>query len=549
MGKKFLSIILIAMLMFSVVPTSVFAADSSDFVIEFSSVENVTPGQTFTVDVMIAQNPGVCGFDFPIEYDDALILEKTEVASVDDMTITGKTTIVGESNDEMANSDYTGLIATLTFTASESATTGEYTVTTNNMTAYDADLEDLTWDVIPGVITITAPEVVAYGVTVKNGTADKATAEAGEKVTITANAAPEGQEFDKWTGDVEFADANAEETTFNMPASDVTVTANYKDKDEEKPAVEKVTVSFDANGGSGTMAAETVEKGSIYTLPACGFTAPAEKEFKAWEVNGKEYKAADKITVTADTTVKAIWAAVQNPATPKYNVVVTNGTGDGSYAAGQIVTITADSKSGYTFKEWNVVNGNVTPDNKAAKTTTFEMPAEAVEVEATYTKNSSSGGSSGGGSSSSGSSGSSGSSSSSSGGAAVVTKPDTTIILTIDKLVSTVNGQEIISDVAPIIVDGRTYTPARFVAEQLGAKVDWNEETQLVTVTGKDGVVIELRIGSNVALVNGKPVQMDAAAFIQDSRTYTPARFVAEQLGAKVDWDDTTRQVTITKTK
>ena len=108
---------------------------------------------------------------------------------------------------------------------------------------------------------------------------------------------------------------------------------------------------------------------------------------------------------------------------------------------------------------------------------------------------------SGGGVSSSGSG-----SSSSSGGAVVVTKPDTTIILTIDKLVSTVNGQEIISDVAPIIVDGRTYTPARFVAEQLGAKVDWNEETQLVTVTGKDGIVIELRIGSNVALVNGKPV-------------------------------------------
>jgi hypothetical protein len=41
---------------------------------------------------------------------------------------------------------------------------------------------------------------------------------------------------------------------------------------------------------------------------------------------------------------------------------------------------------------------------------------------------------------------------------------------------------------------------------------------------------------------------MDAAAFIRNGRTYTPARFVAEQLGAKVVWDETTRQVTITET-
>lgn len=162
------------------------------------------------------------------------------------------------------------------------------------------------------------------------------------------------------------------------------------------------------------------------------------------------------------------------------------------------------------------------------------MPAEAVEVKATYTKNSSGGGSSSGGSG---------------GGGGVVIGGGSTdkdenevitnrLILNIDNPVATYNNNEIKNDVAPIIVDGRTYTPARFVAEKLGATVDWNEVAQLVTVTSKDKkIVIELTIGSNTALVNGEKVEMDAAAFIQDSRTYTPARFVAEQLGAEVVWN------------
>ena len=66
------------------------------------------------------------------------------------------------------------------------------------------------------------------------------------------------------------------------------------------------TVSFDANGGTGTMADVTGVSGE-YTLPANGFTAPAGKQFKAWSVDGKEKAVGDTITVTADTTVKAVW--------------------------------------------------------------------------------------------------------------------------------------------------------------------------------------------------------------------------------------------------
>ena len=75
-------------------------------------------------------------------------------------------------------------------------------------------------------ITVTPP---TYTVTVTGGTGGGDYA-AGATVSITANAAPAGQQFDKWTtsGGVTFADATAAGTTFNMPAKDVTVTATYK---------------------------------------------------------------------------------------------------------------------------------------------------------------------------------------------------------------------------------------------------------------------------------------------------------------------------------
>ncbi|MDO5044807.1 MAG: InlB B-repeat-containing protein [Coriobacteriia bacterium] len=71
--------------------------------------------------------------------------------------------------------------------------------------------------------------------------------------------------------------------------------------------VEKVAVSFDANGGSGEMPDVKVEEGSDYALPECSFVAPAGKEFKAWEVAGEEKAPGATITVNEKTTVKAVW--------------------------------------------------------------------------------------------------------------------------------------------------------------------------------------------------------------------------------------------------
>ena len=69
------------------------------------------------------------------------------------------------------------------------------------------------------------------------------------------------------------------------------------------------TVSFDANGGSGTMSSASVEEGTEYTLPTCSFNAPSGQQFKGWKVGTDEElkQAGDKITVNGDVTVSAQW--------------------------------------------------------------------------------------------------------------------------------------------------------------------------------------------------------------------------------------------------
>ena len=91
--------------------------------------------------------------------------------------------------------------------------------------------------------------------------------------------------------------------------------------------------------------------------------------------------------------------------------------------------------------------------------------------------------------------------------------------------------------------------PARFVAENLGATVSWNEEDRTVTIKGKDEkgeeVVIIITVGSDKATVNGNEVKLDSPAFIENGRTYTPLRFISEQLGATVKWVEKEEKVII----
>ncbi len=120
------------------------------------------------------------------------------------------------------------------------------------------------------------------------------------------------------------------------------------------------------------------------------------------------------------------------------------------------------------------------------------------------------------------------------------------IVLTIGKKSATVFGEEASNDVAPIIRNDRTMLPARFVAEALGADVSWDADEKKVTIT-RDDLTIILYIDSDKAYINEEEVILDSPAFIENDRTYTPLRFIAEALGAKVDWVEESQQVVITK--
>ena len=87
----------------------------------------------------------------------------------------------------------------------------------------------------------------------------------------------------------------------HFASSDAAVTVS-----EGTPLADR-TITFNAGDGSGSMGSVTVKAGTNYTLPACGFTAPADQRFKAWEIGGMEYPVNAPVTVTADITVKALW--------------------------------------------------------------------------------------------------------------------------------------------------------------------------------------------------------------------------------------------------
>ena len=144
-------------------------------------------------------------------------------------------------------------------------------------------------------------------------------------------------------------------------------------------------ITFNAGGGSGSMDSVTVKEGVNYILPVCGFTAPTDQEFKAWEISGAEYKVGDSYTVDRDTEIKALWEnSVITPTT--YAVTVSNdgnGTASATPSAAEAlteITLTATPKEGYHFKVWEVVSptGLVITNNK------FLMPNDNVEVKAIF---------------------------------------------------------------------------------------------------------------------------------------------------------------------
>jgi hypothetical protein len=99
-------------------------------------------------------------------------------------------------------------------------------------------------------------------------------------------------------------------------------------------------------------------------------------------------------------------------------------------------------------------------------------------------------------------------------------------------------------DVVPYIKDSRTYVPVRFVTESLGASVEWNGETREVTIRSEEAVIV-MTIGSKTVLVNNTKYNLDVAPEIVNDRTMLPIRCIAEYLNCEVNWEASTSSVII----
>jgi GH25 family lysozyme M1 (1,4-beta-N-acetylmuramidase) len=177
-----------------------------------------------------------------------------------------------------------------------------------------------------------------------------------------------------------------------------------------------------------------------------------------------------------------------------------------SFASGSTVTLTARPAAGWAFTGWGgSVSGRTNPlaltmDGDKSVLATFER---------------------------------------------VVAPKQHVVTLTVGSTVASVDGQKIMLDTPPVIVSGRTVVPLRAIIEGLGGTVTWIPETRSVHVV-LSGKTLQLQIGNRTAIVEGESVTMDVSAAIMKGRTILPVRFVAEHLGAQVDWEQLTRKITIT---
>lgn len=112
------------------------------------------------------------------------------------------------------------------------------------------------------------------------------------------------------------------------------------------------------------------------------------------------------------------------------------------------------------------------------------------------------------------------------------------IVLNIDDPAYSVNKIYATADVAPYIdTNDRTMVPIRFVAEAIGAKVDYDSEKGEITIAEGQNTIV-LKVGASSYTLNGKTVAIDTQAVSVDGRVMLPLRAVAEALGADVDYAD-----------
>jgi len=210
-------------------------------------------------------------------------------------------------------------------------------------------------------------ETSLYTLTVNSGSGDGDYTQS-TVVDISADAPVSGKQFDEWTGDTSgIANVNAASTTLTMPASAQEITATYED-------VVSYTLTVNSGSGDGSYTPATIVDIQA-DAPASG------DDFDKWvgdtSTVGDVNAASTTLTMpSANTEVTATYAT-------GYTLTVNNGSGDGVYASGTIVDITANSApTGQVFDDWIGDTSGI--NNVNDPTTTLTMPASNQEITATY---------------------------------------------------------------------------------------------------------------------------------------------------------------------
>lgn len=115
-----------------------------------------------------------------------------------------------------------------------------------------------------------------------------------------------------------------------------------------------------------------------------------------------------------------------------------------------------------------------------------------------------------------------------------------------DKIRVLIDGKEVVFDVNPQLTNGRTLVPMRTIFETLGLSVSWDEVTKVAE--GKnENTSIRFTIGSNIALINNEEKTLDVFANTINGRTMIPLRFLSENMGYKVVWIGESNLILISK--
>jgi len=120
------------------------------------------------------------------------------------------------------------------------------------------------------------------------------------------------------------------------------------------------------------------------------------------------------------------------------------------------------------------------------------------------------------------------------------------ISLTIGQTMAKIDGKDVALDYPPFITLGRTFVPLRFITEAFGAKVEWMNPTQTILIQYGD-ITITMQIGNKTVFVNGKASLLDAPPVIKNGRTFVPLRFLSETFGCEILWNNATQEIVVKK--